>query len=132
MNWTLLGLVMSGGALGAAARYLVGDLALRHFSQGMPWGTLIVNLLGSFAAGYCYIWLENRGANALYWRGFLMIGILGGFTTYSALMLECLVHFRADKNGQALLYLSITLVAGLFLVWLGARTAEIFNATNAN
>ncbi len=132
MNWTMLGLVMSGGALGAAGRYLVGDFTLRHFSQGMPWGTLTVNLLGSFVVGYCYIWLENCGANSHYWRGFLMVGILGGFTTYSALMLECLVHFRAEKNGHALLYLSITLVVGLFLVWLGARTAEIFNATNAN
>jgi len=132
MNWTVLGLVMSGGALGAAGRFFIGDYALRHFNQSLPWGTLIVNLLGSFAAGYCYIWLENRGANAIYWRSFLMVGILGALTTYSALMLECLVHFRADRQGQTLLYLIITLVVGLFLVWLGARTAEIFNVTNAN
>ena len=132
MNWSVLALVMTGGALGAAGRYLIGDYALRHFSQGLPWGTLLANLLGSFAAGYCYIWLETRGANAVYWRGFLMIGILGGFTTYSALMLECLVHFRADKNGQALLYLAITLVAGLLLVWLGARTSEFFNTTSTH
>lgn len=132
MNWTMLCLVMSGGALGAAGRYLVGDFALRHFNQGMPWGTLIVNLIGSFAAGYCYMWLENRGANAIYWRGFLIVGILGAMTTYSALMLECLVYFRADKHGHALLYLLITLVAGLFLVWLGARTAEFFAAATTN
>jgi CrcB protein len=56
-----------------------------------------------------------------------MVGILGALTTYSALMLECLVHFRGDKHGQTLFYLVITLVAGLFLVWLGARTAEIFS-----
>lgn len=128
MNWTVLGLVMAGGALGAAGRYFIGDYAIKHLSQGMPWGTLLVNLIGSFAAGYCYIWLENRGASAIYWRSFLLIGILGALTTYSALMLECLVHFRADKHGQALLYLLITLIAGLALVWLGARTAEIFHA----
>lgn len=136
MNWTLLGIVMLGGALGAAGRFLIGDYALEHFNQSLPWGTLMVNLAGSFAAGYCYIWLENRGIHAMYWamywRGFLMVGILGALTTYSALMLECLVHFRADKHGQALLYLLITLVAGLVLVWLGARTAEIFNAVHSS
>lgn len=132
MNLTILGYVMAGGALGAAGRFMIGDYALKHFNQGLPWGTLIVNLVGSFAAGYLYIWLENRGADALHWRAFLLVGVLGALTTYSALMLECLVHFRADKNGQALLYLVITLIAGLFLVWLGARSAEIFSAANAN
>jgi len=128
-----MGLVMSGGAIGAALRFLVGDFMLRNISNpSLPWATLLVNLVGSFAAGYCYIWLETRGANAHYWRAFLMVGILGALTTYSALMLECLVHFRADKNGQALSYLLISLIAGLFLVWLGARTAEIFNASNVN
>jgi len=126
MNWSMIALVMTGGALGAAGRLLVGDYALRHLSQGLPWGTLLVNLIGSFAAGYCYIWLETRGSSMHLWRGFLLVGILGGLTTYSSLMLECLVHFRAEKHGQALMYLLITLVAGLFLVWLGARTAEMF------
>jgi len=95
MNWTILGLVMSGGALGAAGRYLVGDLALRHFSQGMPWGTLIVNLLGSFAAGYCYIWLENRGANSLYWRGFWV-----GLPRIRHLCLNAWCIFVQKKTGR--------------------------------
>ena len=128
MNWMVLVLVMSGGALGAAGLFFIGDYMLRHFNQSLPWGTLVVNLLGSFAAGYCYIWLENRGTNAIYWRSFLMVGILGALTTYSALMVECLVHFRADKHGQTLLYLIITLISGLILVWLGARTAELFGS----
>lgn len=127
MNLKMLLLVMSGGALGAAARFAVGDYALRHFNQSLPWGTLIVNLAGSFAAGYCYIWLESRGASMHLWRSFLLVGILGGLTTYSALMLECLVHYRADKHGEALFYLVITLMAGLFLVWMGARCAEMFS-----
>lgn len=132
MNLTILGIVMTGGALGAAGRFLIADYSLKHFNQSLPWGTLIVNLVGSFAVGYCYIWLESRGTSTHYWRAFLVSGILGALTTYSALMLECLVHYRADKNGEALLYLAITLVAGLFLVWLGARTAEIFAVTGAN
>lgn len=132
MNGTLLGLVMAGGALGAAGRLLIGDYALKHLNQGLPWGTLIVNLVGSFAAGYLYIWLENRGASAVQWRTFLMVGVLGALTTYSALMLECLVHFRAEKHGQALMYLLISLVAGLFLVWLGARLAEMITGIHTH
>ena len=132
MNLMMLGYVMAGGALGAAGRFMIGDYALKHFNQGLPWGTLIVNLVGSFAAGYLYIWLENRGADAHYWRSFLLVGVLGALTTYSALMLECLVHFRAEKHGQALMYLLISLVAGLFLVWLGARSAEMISGINAN
>jgi len=132
MNWTMLGIVMTGGALGAAGRFLIADYALKNFTQSLPWGTLIVNLVGSFAAGYLYIWLENRGANAHYWRAFLMVGILGALTTYSALMLECLVYFRDDKHSQVFLYVLISLAAVLFLAWLGARSAEMISGVNAN
>jgi CrcB protein len=69
------------------------------------------------------VWLEARGPSALYWRAFLIVGVLGGLTTYSALMLECLLFARSQRSEQALIYLGITLVAGLTLVWLGARTA---------
>ena len=83
--WWQLALVMLGGALGAGGRYWLGGWLLRHVGDGLPWGTLTVNLLGSFAAGFLAIWMENRGASALYWRAFLIVGVLGALTTYSAL-----------------------------------------------
>jgi fluoride exporter len=121
MNWGLLGLVMAGGALGAAGRHLVGGWMLRHAGDGLPWGTLAVNLIGSFAAGFLFAWLEGRGPSALYWRAFLMVGVLGALTTYSALMLEMLMLGRSGRGGAMLGYLALSLASGLALVWLGAR-----------
>lgn len=123
MNWTLLWLVMAGGALGAGARHLVGGWLLRQAGDGLPWGTLAVNLLGSFAAGFLLVWLEERGPGAMALRAFLVVGVLGGLTTYSALMLECLVYARSARPALLLAYLGLTLVAGLALVWAGARLA---------
>lgn len=124
MNWPLLGLVMAGGALGAGARYLLGDWLLRQLGSGLPWGTLAVNLLGSFLAGFVVIWLQERGEGALLLRAFLVVGLLGGFTTYSALMVECLLLAREGRSAQLLGYLALSLVAGLALVWAGARLAQ--------
>lgn len=123
MNWTLLWLVMAGGAIGAGGRHLVGGWLLRQFGDGMPWGTLAVNLVGSLLAGFLLVWLEDRGSGALYARAFLVVGVLGGLTTYSALMLECLVYARTAKPGLMVGYLAVTLVGGLALVWAGARLA---------
>ncbi|GAA4798077.1 fluoride efflux transporter CrcB [Lysobacter hankyongensis] len=127
--WQQLLLVAAGGALGAVGRFWLGGLLLRHIGTGFPWGTLAVNLIGSFAAGYIAIWLEGRGPSALYWRAFLIVGVLGALTTYSALMLECLLFAKSGRGGLLLGYLAITLVAGLALVWLGARTAEAFRVS---
>ena len=121
MNWTLLGLVMAGGALGAAGRHLVGGWLLRQVGNGLPWGTLAVNLIGSFAAGFLFSWLEGRGPSALYWRAFLMVGVLGALTTYSALMVELLMYSRSGRPSLLFAYLALSLVAGFALVWFGAR-----------
>lgn len=124
MNWTLLWLVMAGGALGAGGRHLIGGWLLRQAGDGLPWGTLAVNLLGSFAAGFLLVWLEGRGTGATYLRAFLIVGVLGGLTTYSALMLETLLYARSARPGLLVAYLGLTLVAGFVLVWSGARMAE--------
>lgn len=122
--WQQLGLVMAGGALGAALRFMVGDAMLRQFGTGFPWGTLTVNLVGAFAAGYVMVWLQSRGSAALYWRAFLVVGIIGGLTTFSSMMLETLVFARAERGLMMPLYLGISLVGGMVLVWAGARVAE--------
>jgi CrcB protein len=122
--WQQLMLVAAGGALGAAARFWLGGALLRQFGDGLPWGTLAANLIGSFAAGFLAIWLEGRGPAALYWRAFLIVGVLGALTTWSALMLECLLYARSQRSGLMLGYLALTVVSGLLLVWLGARAAE--------
>ena len=122
--WQQLWLVMLGGALGAGGRYWLGGVLLRQLGAGFPWGTFAVNLLGAFAGGFLAVWLEGRGQAALYWRAFLIVGLLGGLTTYSALMIEWLVYTRSSRTELALLYLVLTLAFGLLLVWGGARVAS--------
>jgi len=121
--WQQLALVMAGGALGAAGRFWLGSALLRQFGGGFPWATLAVNLIGSLAVGFLAIWLEGRGGAAQWWRAFLIVGLLGGLTTYSALMLEMLLYWRGQRLGLAMVYLGLTLLMGLLLVWLGAELA---------
>ena len=124
--WTQqLLLVMLGGAVGAAGRFWLGEALLRKIDSGIPWGTLAVNLAGSFAVGFVAIWLEGRGPSAIYWRALLVVGLLGGLTTYSALLLESLLLARAQRDLALLGYLMATLLGGVLLVWAGARTAEL-------
>lgn len=121
--WQQLALVMAGGALGAAGRFWLSGILLRQLGTGFPWGTLAVNLIGSFLAGFLVVWLEGRGPSALYWRAFLVVGILGGLTTFSALMVECLLFAKSDRNGLMLAYIATSLIAGLLLIWIGSRVA---------
>ena len=127
--WQQLLLVAAGGAVGAVGRFWLGGVLLRQLGNGFPWGTLTVNLLGSFAVGFIAIWLEGRGPAALYWRAFLIVGVLGALTTYSALMVECLLFARSDRQGLVPAYLAVTLVGGLALVWLGARLAGLLRGS---
>ena len=121
--WQQFFLVAMGGSLGAIGRFLVGGWVTRQIGGGFPWGTLAVNLIGSFAAGFLVVWLESRGPSALYWRAFLIVGVLGALTTFSALMVECLLFARSERSGLLFGYLATSLVAGLALVWLGSRLA---------
>lgn len=123
--WQQLVLVMLGGALGAAGRFWLGGALLRRLGDGIPYGTLAANLIGSFAVGFLAIWLEGRGPQALYWRAFLIVGVLGALTTYSALMLECLLMARSQRSELLLGYLGGTLAGGFVLVWAGAKLAAM-------
>ena len=125
MNWQQLGLAMAGGAVGAGARFLMGDWLRRHAGDHWPWGTLAANLLGSFLAGLLFSVLEGRGPSAVYWRALLIVGVMGGLTTWSALMLESLLYLRSGRSSTLLLYFLTTLLGGLFLVWAGARLGEL-------
>ncbi len=126
--WQQLSLVMAGGALGAALRFWLGGALLRQFSNGLPWGTLAANLIGAFAVGFVAVWLQGREGAAVLWRAFLIVGLLGGLTTYSALMLEMLLFARSQRTGVAVVYLAVTLVFGVVLVWVGAEFAERLRA----
>lgn len=100
-----------GGALGSVARYGVG-LAVRGWAPGWPWGTLAVNLLGSFLIGALVAAFEARPVSDVIRLG-LVTGVLGGFTTFSAFSLETLQMWRAGETVPALLYAGGSVVLGL-------------------
>lgn len=115
-----LSYVALGGAVGASARYLTGAAALRLMGPGFPWGTLVVNVLGSFLMGVLVVALAQLQTTRL--SPFLMTGLLGGFTTFSAFSLDAVSLWERGAVAQAVSYvaasvvLSLTaLVAGLFL-----------------
>jgi CrcB protein len=121
-GWPILALVMAGGALGAAGRWWLGAALSQRFAEGagLPWGTLAANLGGAFLAGLIAALLVDRGEGALAWRAFVLVGLLGGFTTYSALMVETLLLWRDDRALALAGYLGLTLAGGLALVAVGA------------
>ena len=121
MFWSSLLLAMAGGAVGSGLRFAIGASLLQRFGSGFPWGTLVVNLLGSFVAGFLMAWLDARGPASWPLRALLIVGVMGGLTTFSSLMMECLVFARTDRSMTIAVYLGITIISGLLLVFLGAR-----------
>jgi CrcB protein len=121
--------VALGGALGSVARYAVSIGAARWLGAAFPWGTLIVNAAGSFAIGLlaALVTADGRPALGNDARAFVMIGILGGFTTFSSFSLETLNLARAGALGAAAANVGLSLVLCLGGVWLGFATAAIFN-----
>ncbi len=126
--WQQLMLVMAGGALGAGGRFLLGGWLTRALGTGFPWGTLAANLLGSLLAGFLLVWLEGRGPSGLLWRAFLMVGVIGALTTWSALMVELYLLQRGGGPHLGGVYLAVSLVGGLGLLWLGMRLADLLRA----
>lgn len=113
-------LVALGGALGALARFGVGNLAVTILGRSFPYGTLGVNVLGSFAIGALYVWLGERAPpGAVEWRAFLMIGVLGAFTTFSTFSLETLQLYSNGLPLRALLNVVLNLMLCLLGCALG-------------
>lgn len=114
-----------GGALGAMGRYLSGVFMGRALGSGWPYGTLFVNVAGGCLMGLLAGWLAHRGgADQERWRLLLGVGVLGGFTTFSAFSLETalMIERRAYAGAAAYVAASVALsVAALFLGLMLAR-----------
>lgn len=106
-------LVAAGGALGAAARFWVGRLALHQFGPGWPWGTLGVNVAGGFLMGALVAYGAVRGGLGQGALLFLATGVLGGFTTFSAFSLETMGMIERGSWAQAGLYALVSVVGAV-------------------
>ena len=115
MMMTFLSVAL-GGAIGASARFAVNLLAVRLFGTGFPAGTLGVNVLGSFAMGVLAVLLLDRASPL---APFLLTGVLGGFTTFSAFSLDTLMLWERGEPGLALVYVILSVAASLLAVFAG-------------
>jgi len=116
-NITLIGI---GGFIGAILRFLISGY-VQDFSKSasFPYGTLAVNVIGSFMIGFLYYFIESRGSLMPEMRALLLIGILGAFTTFSTFSLETLNFMLRDEFCLALANLSANFIIGIFAVWAG-------------
>jgi len=119
-------LVSLGGALGAGSRHLVGQMALRNLGPEWPYGTFAVNVIGGLAMGVLVGWLAlAQRYDATEMRLMLGVGLLGGFTTFSAFSLEVvlMIERKAWAPAGAYVALSVLGAVGALMVglWLGRR-----------
>ena len=112
-----------GGFLGSVARYGVYLAVARITGSSFPFGTLAVNVIGSFIIGFVVVLLQD--AHYL-WRLFLMVGIIGGFTTFSAFSHETLVLFNNNQVFHALLNIALNIILCLVCVLAGFKLGKIF------
>ena len=115
--------IMAAGAVGTGARYLVGVWAIERLGPAFPFGTLIVNLAGCFILGaVAHIATATGWSPGL--RNVVVIGGLGGFTTYSSFNQETLTMLGSGATGTAMLNIAATLIAGLVSGWFGLVVAR--------
>lgn len=109
-------LVMLGGAAGAGLRYEVGRLSLRYFGPGFPWGTLIVNLLGGLLLGLLAgALLDPQADQRPIWM-LLAVGLLGGFTTFSAFSFDLFAMLGRGQLGVAVSYALASMLGSVLLL----------------
>ena len=106
-------LVFVGGGLGSSVRYLIGKASVAVLGPEFPYGTLAINVVGSFVMGLVAGWFAMRVQASQEWKLFLTTGIIGGFTTYSTFSLETALLWERGATGLAFLYVSGTLLLGL-------------------
>jgi CrcB protein len=117
-------LILIGGGTGALARYAAGSAIMTRFGGRFPLGTLVINVTGSFAIGFLMTVLTERWQLDPMWRLLLVVGFLGGYTTFSSFEWET---FTAVRGGEFLTGLSNvvgSVLLGYVAVWLGAMLAR--------
>lgn len=111
--------VAVGGGIGAALRYAVTLLANAHGGVVFPYGTVLVNIIGSFLIGLLMMYFQAQSDLPPSVKLFAVTGVLGGFTTFSTFNMELLTFIRAGEMGFALLYGGLNVVGAFLFCWLG-------------
>ena len=108
-----------GGALGASGRHLIGQMIQKGAGHGFPLGTMGVNVIGSFLMGVLIGWLALRVDGGQNWRLFLGVGLLGGFTTFSAFSLDAILLLERKAYGPFIAYVGGSVILSLAALMIG-------------
>jgi CrcB protein len=112
-------IVFLGGGIGSMLRHGVNVLTARWLGTGFPYGTLTVNITGSIVMGLLAGYFAFKGEATQSWRLFLMTGILGGYTTFSAFSLDAILLYERGQIGQALAYVAASGAVSIFGLFAG-------------
>lgn len=116
--------IAAGGAAGALLRYWASNGIHAVLGRGFPYGTLAVNIIGSLLMGFLYIWLIERLASGPVLRAFLLVGVLGAFTTFSTFSVETLNLMESGQLGKAILNVLASVVICIAAAGLGILLAR--------
>jgi CrcB protein len=117
-------LVLAGGGTGALARYVAASAIMTRFGGKFPLGTLAINVTGSFLIGFLMTLLTERFQLDPQWRLLLVVGFLGGYTTFSSFEWETFTSVRDGALRAAMLNVVASVVLGYIAVWLGVMLAR--------
>jgi len=121
--------IACGGALGAVARFAMSHQVYQWFGREFAWGTLSVNVLGSFIMGLVAVLLVDKFDVSTEWRAFIMVGFLGAFTTFSTFSFETMQYIQVGELNKAVLNIAVSLITCLAGVWLGLIAGRQFLTT---
>lgn len=116
--------IAAGGAIGALMRFWVSNAVYALAGRNFPWGTLAVNVIGSLAMGFLYVLMIERLSSAPEWRGFLLVGLLGAFTTFSTFSIETLNLMQQADYAKAFLNMVASVVACVLAAFVGVVLAR--------
>lgn len=113
-------LVFLGAGFGGVTRFVLGSLVYAYTGRNFPWGTLVINLAGSFIMGFLFVIFAQKYTNlAPYLIALVLVGVLGGFTTFSSFSIETLRLFQDGKIMYAVMNVVVSTIGGILLAWLG-------------
>jgi CrcB protein len=115
--------VLAGAGLGGLARYVASTWIMEKYAGRFPLGTFVINITGSFLIGVLMTLFLDRWQANHNWRLFLVVGVLGGYTTFSSFEYEAYQAVRDGARWMGLLYVLSSVVLGYLGVWLGAALA---------
>ena len=119
-----LAAIAGGGAIGALLRFWISNGVYNVMGRDFPYGTLTVNVIGSFAMGIGFILLVERAALAPEWRAFLLVGLLGALTTFSTFSIETLSLIESGAITKAAINMAGSVLVCVIAVWGGVLLAR--------